>query len=133
MVRQVEGSNPFGHPSLKPSWLNWIEHWISAPGVTGSNPVEGTMNKFNKIYKILWLILIFLILFLSSQRQIDLSSGKKEVVSMFSSSPYLSIITIIFIVFMTSIAVLRALESRNQWRKIAEKEKVDKILDKIKK
>ena len=25
-----------------PSWLNWIEHWISAPVVTGSNPVEGT-------------------------------------------------------------------------------------------
>ena len=25
-----------------PSWLNWIEHWISAPAVTGSNPVEGT-------------------------------------------------------------------------------------------
>ena len=47
----------------------------------------------------------------------------KEIVSVFSSSPYLSIITIIFIVFMTFIGVLRALESRNQWRKIAEEEK----------
>ena len=34
---------------------------------------------------------------------------------------------------MTSIGVLRALESRNQWRKIAEEEKADKVLDKIEK
>ena len=27
---------------LEHPWLNWIEHWISAPAVTGSNPVEGT-------------------------------------------------------------------------------------------
>ena len=27
-----------------PSWLNWIEHWVSAPAVTGSNPVEGTLS-----------------------------------------------------------------------------------------
>ena len=133
MVRQVEGSNPFGHPSLKPSWLNWIEHWISAPGVTGSNPVEGTMIKFNKIYKLLWFALILLIMFLSSQRNVGTIHGKKEVVSAFSSSPYLSMITIIFIILMTSIAVLRALESRNQWRKIAQEENADKVLKKIEK
>ena len=120
-------------PNLKPSWLNWIEHWISAPGVTGSNPVEGTMNNFNKIYKFLWLILILLIMFLSSQRHLGLNDGKKEVVSVFSSSPYLSVLTILFIIIMTSIGVLRALESRNQWRKIAEEEKADKVLDKIEK
>ena len=95
MVRQVEGSNPFGHPSLKPSWLNWIEHWISAPGVTGSIPVEGTMNYFNKIYKLLWVFLIFLIMYLSFQRNIKIDGNHQEVVSAFSSSPTLSIVTII--------------------------------------
>ena len=33
--------------SSMPSWLNWIEHWISAPVVTGSNPVEGTLSIIN--------------------------------------------------------------------------------------
>ena len=84
------------------------------------------MNRFNKIYKILWLLLIFLIMYLSSQRQTEVFNGKKEVVSVFSSSPYLSIFTIIFILLMTLIGVLRALESRNQWRKIAEQEKLEK-------
>ena len=120
-------------PNLKPSWLNWIEHWISAPGVTGSNPVEGAMKNFNKIYKFLWLLLILLVMFLSSQRNVEVSDGKREVVSVFSSSPYLSIITIIFIVLMTSIGVLRALESRNQWRKFAEEENANKVLEKIEK
>jgi len=91
------------------------------------------MNNFNKIYKFLWLILILLIMFLSSQRHLGLKDGKKEVVSVFSSSPYLSVLTILFIIIMTSIGVLRALESRNQWRKIAEEEKADKVLDKIEK
>lgn len=91
------------------------------------------MNNFNKIYKFLWLILILLIMFLSSQRHLGLNDGKKEVVSVFSSSPYLSVLTILFIIIMTSIGVLRALESRNQWRKIAEEEKADKVLDKIEK
>ena len=30
--------------NFMPSWLNWIEHWVSAPAVTGSNPVEGTLS-----------------------------------------------------------------------------------------
>ena len=131
MVRQVEGSNPFGHPSLKPSWLNWIEHWISAPGVTGSNPVEGTMNYFNKIYKLLWIFLIFLIMYLSFQRNIKTDGNHQEVVSAFSSSPILSIVTIIFIILLTSITVLRALESRNEWRRIAAEDKVSKKINKI--
>ena len=62
-----------------------------------------------------------------------MTDGNKEIVSIFSSSPYLSIITIIFIVFMTFIGVLRALESRNQWRKIAEEEKANQVLKKIEK
>jgi len=65
-------------------------------------------------------------MYLSSQRQTEVFNGKKEVVSVFSSSPYLSIFTIIFILLMTLIGVLRALESRNQWRKIAEQEKLEK-------
>jgi len=95
--------------------------------------VEGAMNNFNKIYKFLWLLLILLVMFLSSQRNVELADGKREVVSVFSSSPYLSIITIIFIVLMTSISVLRALESRNQWRKFAEEENANKVLEKIEK
>ena len=118
-------------PNLKPSWLNWIEHWISAPGVTGSNPVEGTMNYFNKIYKFLWFFLICLIMYLSSQRSIKLSDGQQEVVSIFSSSPILSIFTIFLIILLTGISVLRALESRNQWRRIAQEDNVDETLDKM--
>ena len=118
-------------PNLKPSWLNWIEHWISAPGVTGSNPVEGTMNYFNKIYKFLWFFLICLIMYLSSQRSIKLSDGQQEVVSIFSSSPILSIFTIFLIILLTGISVLRALESRNQWRRIAQEDNVDETFDKM--
>ena len=118
-------------PFLKPSWLNWIEHWISAPGVTGSNPVEGTMNYFNRIYKFLWFFLVCLIMYLSSQRSIKSSDGQQEVVSIFSSSPILSIFTIFLIIFLTSVSVLRALESRNQWRRIAKEDNVDKTFDKI--
>ena len=118
-------------PNLKPSWLNWIEHWISAPGVTGSNPVECTMNYFNKIYKFLWFFLICLIMYLSSQRSIKLSDGQQEVVSIFSSSPILSIFTIFLIILLTGISVLRALESRNQWRRIAQEDNVDETLDKM--
>tara|TARA_X000001036_G_scaffold246406_1_gene229717 strand:+ start:2143 stop:2589 length:447 start_codon:yes stop_codon:yes gene_type:complete len=118
-------------PILKPFWLNWIEHWISAPGVTGSNPVEGTMNYFNKIYKLLWIFLIFLIMYLSFQRNIKTDGNHQEVVSAFSSSPILSIVTIIFIILLTSITVLRALESRNEWRRIAAEDKVSKKINKI--
>ena len=119
--------------SFEPSWLNWIEHWISAPGVTGSNPVEGTMNHFNKIYRILWIILIFLIMYLSFQRNIDSQEGQQKIISAFESSPWLSIITISLLLILTSISVLRAIESRKQWRKIAKEDKVNEVLDEIEK
>lgn len=118
-------------PFLKPSWLNWIEHWISAPGVTGSNPVEGAMIYFNKIYKLLWIFLVFLIMYLSSQRNIKLNGEYQEVVSVFSSSPILSTITIGLILLLTSISILRALESRDEWRRIAQEDNTDKVFDKI--
>jgi len=89
------------------------------------------MNYFNKIYKLLWVFLIFLIMYLSFQRNIKIDGDNQEVVSVFSSSPILSIVTIIFIILLTSITVLRALESRNEWRRIAVEEQiVEKIIKK---
>ena len=125
------GFEPLRSPFLKPSWLNWIEHWISAPGVTGSNPVEGTMVYFNKIYKLLWVFLIFLIMYLSFQRNIKSNGEHQEVVSAFSSAPILSTFTIILIIVLTGISILRAIESRNEWRKIAEEDNTNKVFDKI--
>lgn len=89
------------------------------------------MNYFNKIYKLLWIFLIFLIMYLSFQRNVKIDGNHKEVVSAFSSSPILSIVTIIFIILLTSITVLRALESRNEWRRIAAEDKVSKKINKI--
>ncbi|MFL2988642.1 hypothetical protein DBW61_00405 [bacterium] len=89
------------------------------------------MNYFNKIYKLLWIFLIFLIMYLSFQRNIKTDGNHQEVVSAFSSSPILSIVTIIFIILLTSITVLRALESRNEWRRIAAEDKVSKKINKI--
>ena len=120
-------------PIFGPSWLNWIERWISAPVVTGSNPVEGTMSYFNKIYRFLWLFLAVLIMYISFQRSVKSEDGQQEVVSAFSSSPILSTITIIFIILLTALSVLRALESRNQWRKIADEDNVNQTLDKMEK
>ena len=70
-------------------------------------------------------------MYLSSQRSIKLSDGQQEVVSIFSSSPILSIFTIFLIILLTGISVLRALESRNQWRRIAQEDNVDETLDKM--
>ena len=120
-----------------PSWLNWIEHWISAPAVTGSNPVEGTMLYFNQIYRLMWFVLIILIMYLSFQdRTIELDNGSRKIVSAFSSAPYLSIFIIILLLLLTTVSILRALESRNQWRKIAKEDNINKKisdLEKIKK
>ena len=113
-------------------WLNWIELWISAPVVTGSNPVEGTMNYFNKIYSLMWFFLIALIMYLSFQdRTIESSDGTKHIVSAFSVAPYLSIFIIILILLLTSISVLRAIESRNQWRKIAKEDNINEKISSI--
>ena len=97
--------------------------------VTGSNPVGGTMKRFNQIYKLMWILLFALIMFLySKDRTIEQSDGTIKVESAFSNDPTLSSIIILFIVLLTTISVLRALESRNEWRKIA---KEDNINDKI--
>ena len=100
--------------------------------VTGSNPVEGTVNYFNQIYRLMWFLLIGLIMYLSYQdRTIELIDGSKKVGSVFSSSPYLSIFVILLLLILTTISVLRALESRNQWRKIAKEDNVNEKISNI--
>jgi len=90
------------------------------------------MIYFNKIYKLLWIFLIFLIMYLSFQRNVKSTDGHQEVVSAFSSSPILSTFTIILIIVLTGISILRAIESRNEWRKIAEEDNTNEVFDKIK-
>ena len=90
------------------------------------------MFYFNKIYKLLWIFLIFLIMYLSYQRNIESNGEHQEIVSAFSSSPILSLITIGLIFLLTSISVLRALESRDEWRRIAQEDNANKVFDKIK-
>ena len=92
------------------------------------------MYYFNKIYRFLWVFLIFLIMFLFYQdRTIETKEGTKQIISAFESSPYLSILTIILLLLLTSISVLRALEARNQWRQIGDEDKTHQKLDKIEK
>ena len=91
------------------------------------------MKYFNKIYRFLWIGLIFLIMVLFYQDRTLENEGRKEIISAFESSPYLSILTISFLILLTVISVLRALEARNQWRKIGNEDEVDKVLDRIEK
>ena len=91
------------------------------------------MNYFNQIYRLMWLILIVLLMYLFFQdRTIELVNGNKEIISAYQASPYLSIIIIIFILILTSISVLRSLERRNQWRQIAKEDNVDEKISRIK-
>ena len=77
-------------------------------------------------------LLIGLIMYLSYQdRTIELIDGSKKIGSVFSSSPYLSIFVILLLLMLTTITVLRALESRNQWRKIAEEDNVNEKISNI--
>ena len=91
------------------------------------------MSYFNKIYRFLWLFLAVLIMYISFQRNIKSEDGQQEVVSAFTSSPILSTITIIFIILLTALSVLRALEARNQWRKIADEDNVNQVFDNMEK
>ena len=89
------------------------------------------MNYFNKIYPLMWFFLIALIMYLSFQRTIESSDGSKHVRSAFEAAPYLSIFIIILLLLLTAIAVLRAIESRNQWRKIAQEDNVNEKISNI--
>jgi hypothetical protein len=66
------------------------------------------MNIFTKIYRAAWLVLIILIIFLDR------------------NNLYWVIGTIILLLLLSFIAVLRFLDSRNEWREIIEEESLDK-------
>ena len=66
------------------------------------------MNSITKIYRAAWLVLIILIIFLDR------------------NNLYWVIGTIILLLLLSCIAVLRFLDSRNEWREIIEEESLDK-------
>ena len=66
------------------------------------------MNIFTKIYRAAWLALIILIIFLDR------------------NNLYWVIGTIILLLLLSCIAVLRFLDSRNEWREIIKEESLDK-------
>ena len=63
---------------------------------------------FTKIYRFTWFILIFLLIFLDRQ------------------NIYWIITTLILLFIVSGVAVLRALESRNQWKAYIQEESLDK-------
>ena len=65
------------------------------------------MNLFTKLYRLLWLILILLLIFLDRQ------------------NPYWVIGTLLLLLILSAIAVLRFLESRNEWREYIDEESLD--------
>ena len=66
------------------------------------------MNSITKIYRTAWLTLIILIIFLDR------------------NNLYWVIGTIILLLLLSCIAVLRFLDSRNEWREIIKEESLDK-------
>ena len=66
------------------------------------------MNIFTKIYRFAWVVLIILIIFLDR------------------NNLYWVVGTIILLFLLSSIAVLRFLDSRNEWREIIKEESLDK-------
>ena len=66
------------------------------------------MNTFTKTYRAAWLVLTILIIFLDR------------------NNLYWVIGTIILLLLLSCIAVLRFLDSRNEWREIIEEESLDK-------
>ena len=65
------------------------------------------MNLFTKLYRLLWMIIILLLIFLDRQ------------------NPYWVIATLLLLIILSAIAVLRFLESRNEWRKYIDEESLD--------
>ena len=66
------------------------------------------MTFFTKIYRTSWVVLIILIVFLDR------------------NNLYWVVGTIILLLLLSGIAVLRFLDSRNEWRKIIKEESLDK-------
>ena len=65
------------------------------------------MNTFTKTYRVAWLVLTILIIFLDR------------------NNLYWVIGTIILLLLLSCIAVLRFLDSRNEWREIIKEESLD--------
>ena len=65
------------------------------------------MTIFTKIYRLAWLILIFLLIFLDRQ------------------NIYWVITTIVILIAVSGVAVLRALESLKQWRIYNQEDELD--------
>jgi len=66
------------------------------------------MTFFTKIYRTVWVVLIILIVFLDR------------------NNLYWVVGTITLLLLLSGIAVLRFLDSRNEWRKIIQEESLDK-------
>ena len=66
------------------------------------------MTFFTKIYRMAWVVLIVLIVFLDR------------------NNLYWVVGTITLLLLLSGIAVLRFLDSRNEWRKIIQEESLDK-------
>ena len=66
------------------------------------------MTLFTKFYRVAWLVLIVLLIFLDR------------------NNPYWVGGSIFLLLILAAIAVLRALESRKEWREIIEEENLDK-------
>ena len=66
------------------------------------------MTLFTKIYRLAWLVLIVLLIFLDR------------------TNPYWVGGSIILLLILAAIAVLRTLQSRKEWREIIEEENLDK-------
>ena len=65
------------------------------------------MTLFTKFYRVAWLVLIVLLIFLDR------------------NNPYWVGGSIFLLLILTAIAVLRALQSRKEWREIIEEENLD--------
>jgi len=69
----------------------------------------------------------------SNDRTVQLDDGTVKLESAFSNSPLFSLFIILLIIILTTISVLRALESRNEWRKIAKEDNTNQKLSSIEK
>ena len=65
------------------------------------------MKYFNGIYKLLWLLLVLLLIFFNRDSTIWITS------------------TLILLFILSTLAVMRTIESRNQWRKYIKEENLD--------
>jgi hypothetical protein len=62
---------------------------------------------FNRIYRLSWLVLVLLLVFLDRQNN------------------YWVLVTILLLLLLSFLAILRSVESRNQWRTYIKEESLD--------